>query len=198
MPNENTDSSNLTSREILVQKPQREIVSKDGITYTIETSDVINITENQFNEIKSAASKVNSKILENSGLDIKYLEQDQIADVMEKVKEVIGDSESPIAEDKIFIAKHVSNDHAQNSSVLKDRNWPSDDYDELLDDIESVIKELYEVEKAKIKFDAKSKMTIPSFTFTILGYKMNSERGRISIAFVGNEQDAILVVTILK
>ncbi|MNC78075.1 hypothetical protein D3C75_1302020 [compost metagenome] len=80
---------------------------------------------------------------------------------------------------------------------MKNRGWYRDSVQELYDDIVSVIKESKTVEKAKLKIHTKKKQSLPKFTFTILGVKVNGEDGRVSIAFMEDQEGLILAVTIL-
>jgi hypothetical protein len=69
--------------------------------------------------------------------------------------------------------------------------------DEVYNDIVSVIKKANQVQKAKLKFDSSTNQSLEKFTFTILGLKVDGNHGRLTIAFLQDKQDFVMVVTIL-
>lgn len=175
----------------------RTVTSQDGITYTIETHDIIELNEEQYKNIKDGVLRKDAEDIEKSGVDIYSLTSEQVAIVLDEIKSLIGDSKNPLNEDIIRISRHISRDHAQNPRELERRNWKRETLEALLDDIENVVKEAFEVVKAKLKFSDTSKKSFPTFTFTILGLKVNEEQGKVSVAFIKNQESNILVVTII-
>jgi len=91
----------------------------------------------------------------------------------------------------------VTKDHSTNPKELERRGWYRDTVDEIFADIVSVIRATRDVQKAKVGFDASTQSTIDTFTFTVLGVKINGEEGRVSIAFVEDGHDLVLAVTIV-
>jgi len=152
-----------------VERPTT-VRTKDGFTFTVSTNDVIQLTEQQFQEVA--------------------------ANVMKR-KAVHGVSKNPLQDDLIRISEHIVNDHGTNPDELKRRGWYRDRVEDIYEDIVSVIQAAENVRKAKLKFRQTYLDTAEKFTFTILGVKVDGEEGSISIAFIEDQKRRILAVTIL-
>ncbi|XOT26485.1 hypothetical protein ACLQ7P_17155 [Bacillus subtilis subsp. subtilis] len=195
MPTERTEEFDfVTIDEVFV--PQI-VQTKDGVSYVIETEDIISLTEEQFNQVKSEVLKRTSSSVEKNGVDIKTLTHEQVEAILDEILNIVGNSENPFADGLINLSGHVQFDHMNNPSLLKDRGWYHEDNDEIRKEIVSAVKEAFDVEKAKLKFNPKTKKTKPTFTFTILGYKRNKDKGKLSVVVIKDSEDSVLVVTIL-
>jgi hypothetical protein len=177
--------------------PERKVLTSDGIEFIISTSDVIELTEKQFNNLAAIVLRRKSEYIRKDGVDIATLNSDQINDILLEIDRRIGDVENPLEQNLINISNHISDDHAVNPGELRRRGWYRDTIQELYDDIVSVIKEAHNVRKAKIKFNKTENKTLPTFTYTILGVKVNGDEGEVSIAFIEDNDDLILAVTII-
>lgn len=173
------------------------IKTKDGIEFTVTTNDVITLTSDQFNELAATVIRRKASYIVKDGVDIVSLNEDQIAAVLAEIKDRTSNSEDPLKDDLIRISGHIIKDHSTNPKELERRGWYRDTVDEIFADIVSVIRAARDVQKAKVGFDASTQSTIDTFTFTVLGVKINGEEGRVSIAFVEDGHDLVLAVTIV-
>lgn len=175
----------------------KKVTTKDGIEFIVSTDDVIDLTEEQFNDLAVNVLRKKAEYIRKDGVDIASLTQEQIYIVLDEIKVRLGDSKDPLGENLIRISDHIIDDHASNPSVLQSRGWYRDDIQEVYDDIVSVIKESQTVRKAKIKFLKKKEQSGPKFTFTVIGIKVDGEEGQVSIAFIEDSDGLILAVTII-
>lgn len=155
MPTEKTDEFDFAYIED-VFVPQI-VQTKDGVSYVIETEDIINLTEEQFKQVESEVLKRTSSSVEEKGVDIKTLTHEQIEAILGEILNIVGESENPFAEGLIDLSAHVEFDHMNNPRLLKHRGWYHEDNDEIRKEIESAVKEAFDVEKAKLKFNPKLK-----------------------------------------
>lgn len=174
-----------------------KVTTSDGIEFSIVTNDVIALTSDQFNDIVSKAVRRKADYIVLDGIDILPLTPDQVTSVLSTINSIIGESTDPIGDNLIRLSSHVASDHATNPELMQKRGWYRATVDEVYADIVSVIKKANQVQKAKLKFDPLTNQTIEKFTFTVLGLKVNGDKGRLTIAFLEDKQDFIFVVTIL-
>jgi hypothetical protein len=177
---------------------QRTITTKDGVTFTIYTDDVIGLTEEQFNHLAATVLRRKADYIVKDGVDITSLTTEQVQTVLNEISKIISDSINPLEDNLISISRHISTDHAANISELRKRGWYRDTVLELYNDIVNVIRESTYVRKVIIKFNPQKKECMPKFTFTVVGEKLNGEQGEVSIAFIeDNDGKLILAVTII-
>jgi hypothetical protein len=183
--------------QVVPRIPKNEITTSDGIKFTVKTNDIIELTEDQFNDLAATVLRRKSQYIIKSGVDIASLEADQVSEVLNKISEIIGDSQNPLEDNLIRMSSHISDEHALNTDLLKKRKWYRDSIDELYGDIVNVIKEANHVRKAKIKFSGYKNESLKVFTYTVVGVKINGDDGEVSIAFINDDTDLILAVTIV-
>lgn len=173
------------------------VQTKDGFTFTVYTNDVIQLTEQQFQEVAANVMKRKAAYIVKNGVDIVALTTEQVQSVLEEIHSRIGVSKNPLQDDLIRISEHIVSDHGTNPDELKRRGWYRDRVEDIYEDIVSVIRAAENVRKAKLKFRKLHSDTAEKFTFTILGVKVDGEEGSVSIAFIEDRKRRILVVTIL-
>lgn len=173
------------------------IKTSDGFEFTIDTKDVIELTEDQFNSLAATVLRRKAKYIRKDGVDIASLTSEQVQAVIQEISKRVGDSENPIKDNLVKISDHIISDHATKPVTLKKRGWFRDTINEVYDDIASVIKEVKHVRKAIVKFHPTKEKAIPKFTFTVLGLKVNGDEGEVAIAFIEDDGDLILAVTII-
>jgi hypothetical protein len=178
-------------------QPEMKFTTSDGIEFSIVTNDVIELTEAQFDEIVTRVVRWKASYVINSGIDITTLTEEQANAVMNIINCIVGKSENPIAEKLVVLSDHVFNERMNNDDVLHKRGWFRDSADEIQADIANVVKNVREVQKAKLQFNPSKLRSREKFTFTILGLKVNGEDGRLSIVLMEDDRDFVLVVTIL-
>lgn len=177
--------------------PVKKVTTKDGIEFTLSTNDIIELTEEQFNDLAITVLRRRASYIVKDGVDIASLTNTQVSEILREINVRIGDSSDPLEDSLIRISEHIQDDHASNPITLMKRGWYRDTITEVYDDIVSVIKEANHVRKAIIKFDDTTHETRPKFTFTVIGVKVNGDQGEVSIAFIEDAHDLILAVTII-
>jgi Glu-tRNA(Gln) amidotransferase subunit E-like FAD-binding protein len=183
--------------EILMKTVSQKITTSDGIEFTVSTNDVVDLTEQQFNNLAATVLRRKAAYIRKDGVDIASLTKEQVDTVISEIYKRISGSEDPFKDDLIRISDHIIDDHASKPETLKKRGWYRDEIQEVYDDIINVIKEVYNVRKAIVKFHKSKGETLPKFTFTIIGIKVNGEEGEVSIAFIEDSTDFVLAVTII-
>jgi len=176
---------------------EKHVTTKDGIIFSIVVNDVIDLTEEQFNNLASTVLRRKAEYIIKDGVDIASLTQEQIQNVLSEIEFIIGDSLDPLEDNLINISQHIIRDHATNVELLKKRGWYRDDIYDVYDDIVNVIRKAMNVRKAIIKFHPTKRECLPKFTFTIIGVKVDGEQGEVSIAFIEDDNRLILAVTII-
>ncbi len=182
--------------ESVIQTPQ-EVVTCDGIEFLICTNDVIELTEEQFNKLALTVLKRKAEYIRKDGVDIATLNSEQINNIINEIHNIIGDSNDPLKDNLIRISSHIADEHACNTEELEKRGWYRNTIQELYDDIVNVIKKANDVRKAKLKFRTNENKSYQKFTFTIIGIKINGDLGEVVIAFMEDNNELILAVTII-
>ncbi|WP_340031206.1 hypothetical protein NSQ20_26305 [Paenibacillus sp. FSL K6-1122] len=189
-----TESGDIISS---VEGYEKKVTTRDGIEFTVSTDDVIELTEEQFNALALNVLRKKAEYIRKDGVDIASLNQDQISNVLSEIKGRLDQSDDPLGENLIRLSEHITDDHALNPDLLQKRGWYRDSVQELYDDIINVIKQADDVRKAKLKFHKIKEQSMPTFTFTVIGIKVDGSQGEVSIAFIKDDSGLILAVTII-
>ncbi|MDT9720790.1 hypothetical protein QVE09_17875 [Paenibacillus sp. ClWae2A] len=189
-----TESGDIISS---VEGYEKKVTTRDGIEFTVSTDDVIELTEKQFNALALNVLRKKAEYIRKDGVDIASLNQDQISNVLSEIKGRLDQSDDPLGENLIRLSEHITDDHALNPNLLQKRGWYRDSVQELYDDIINVIKQADDVRKAKLKFHKIKEQSMPTFTFTVIGIKVDGSQGEVSIAFIKDDSGLILAVTII-
>lgn len=196
--NENRETQ--SGKEVITETTTRTITTKDGVEFSIYiyTNDVIELTEEQFIHLAATVLRRKADYIVKDGVDIASLTTEQVQSVLNEITGIIGKSLNPLEDNLINISQHISRDHATNTRELIRRGWYRDSILEVYNDIVNVIRESTNVRKAILKFDSHKQECLPNFTFTVIGVKVNGEQGEVSIAFIEDDTDKlILAVTII-
>lgn len=183
---------------VQAKKGVMEVTTKDNVTFTIVTNDIIEISEDQYNKLVEVIDKRPSKAIRSGGVDILPLEPGQVEKVLEEIRLRLGDSVNPLADNLLRLDGHIIDEHANDPDLLKKRGWYREHIKDMYSDIVSVVQKCIHVRKATLKFKKSINTSQPRFSFTLVGAKVNGDQGDLSVCFLDNGGKHVLALTILE
>lgn len=181
----------------------KRFVSKDGVEYVLSnTKDVIELTDEQIESIKSSVEKMDSdRVTSTQGIDLVLWRAKQSKDIIDEVSRILRgcDTVDDIINAELFLTEHSEVDRISDREVMIKRKWDPDNTER---QIAHCLKTCYKAEKVRIRFDKNTRKSWNTFSFIIWGFKDEDKTpGELVIYFEKDpdpqEDKIIKVVTVL-
>lgn len=184
----------------MTSKIANTFTSKDGIKYHLTVlEDIIKLEPKQIQAIKKEISEKESQHIEENGISLNLYRTHQIIAVMETIKEILQGLEVEEIHDLQLVTptEHAEEHRMNDETICLQRNW---DPETVMYQIIYCLKEAFNVDQVRIRFDDETKESLPNFAFRVKGFKSDKDEGRVVIYFKDDliEMDkTIRVITIL-